>query len=330
MRLFAARATRIVVAALMLAWAGSAAAQDYPSRDITFIVPFNPGGSTDPLSRAFVAQLEKTLPGNINVENRPGGSATIGTNLVVQAKPDGYTIGLGDSAALTYQPLVNPGLPYKTPDDYQIITKLADVPGMLLVRADAPWRTFEEFMADVRQKPGKIRVGVSGVRSIADLVVQQLNRSAGVKIATVPFTGGGGEALLALLGGRIEGAVGYGGNSIAQVRAGKLRVLGVFAKGKYPLAPEATSIPDAGFDATLPASYTVIAPKGLPKDVLEKLTAASRKAMESPEFLAFAEKNGFVVDPKGPEEAVAELREFAREFASLTEWLDRIEAGAAR
>ena len=110
MRIFWKLATRALVAAAALAWAASVPAQEYPARDITFIVPFNPGGSTDPLSRAFVAQLEKTLPGNINVENRPGGSATIGANLVVRANPDGYTIGLGDSAALAYQPLVNTGL----------------------------------------------------------------------------------------------------------------------------------------------------------------------------------------------------------------------------
>ena len=326
----AIRAAGALVTAAVLTWTASVQAQNYPSRDITFVVPFNPGGSTDPLARAFTAQLEKALPGNINVENRPGGSATIGANLVVRANPDGHTIGLGDSAALSYQPLVNSGLAYKSPDDYQVIIKLADVPGMLLVRADSPWKTFDDFMAEVRKSPGKIRVGVSGVRSISDLVVQQLNRAANVKIATVPFTGGGGEALLAVMGGRIEGAVGYGGNSLAQVQAGKLKVLAVFTKGKYPLTPDAISVADVGFDATLPASYTVIAPKGLPKDVLDKLSTASQKVVQSPEMKTFTEKNGFVLDPKGPEAAAAELREFSKEFAGLIQWLDKNEAGAAK
>lgn len=326
-------ATRVVtglVAALALSATAGAQAQDYPSRDLTYIVPFNPGGSTDPLGRAFAAQLAKTLPGNVNVENRAGGSATIGTNLVVRAAPDGYTLGLGDSAALTYQPLVNSGLAYKSTDDYQMIVKLADVPALLLVRPDAPWKNFDEFMADAKKKPGKLRVAVSGVRSISDLVIQQLNRSANTKIATIPFTGGGGEGLIAVMGGRVEAAIGYGGNPIAQAKAGKLRVLAVFAKGKYPLAPEAASVPDSGYNATLPASYSVIAPKGMPKNIQDKLIAASQKAVQTPEFQTFVKNNGFVVDPKGPEAAAAELRELSKEFSGLIQWMDQNKASAAK
>ncbi|HEY9281014.1 MAG TPA: tripartite tricarboxylate transporter substrate binding protein [Eoetvoesiella sp.] len=318
----------LLVAAVMAT--ATAQAQNFPSRDITFIVPFNPGGSTDPLGRAFAAQLEKALPGNINVENRAGGSATIGTNLVVRAKADGYTMGLGDSAALAYQPLVNSNLAYKSPDDYQPLVKLADVPALLLVRPDAPWKNFEEFLADAKNKPGKIRVAVSGVRSISDLVIQQLNRSADVKLATVPFTGGGGEVLLSVMGGRVEAGIGYGGNPIAQAQAGKLKVLAVFAKGTYPLAPEATSVPDAGYNATLPASYSVIAPKGMPEDLLNKLVAASQKAVQTSEFQAFAQKNGYIIDSKNPEATASELRALGEEFSGLIQWLDQAKAGAAK
>lgn len=323
----------LVASAAALAWAAAvpAQAQDYPTRDITFIVPFNPGGSADPLSRAFAAELEKTLPGNINVENRPGGSATIGTNLVVTAAPDGYTMGLGDSAALVYQPMVNTDLEYESTDDYEVITKLANVPGMLVVSPDAPWNTFEEFMADVRERPGEIRVGVSGVRTIPDLLVQQLNRAADVDIATVPFTGGGGEALLAVMGGRIEGAIGYGGNTIAQINAGKLKPLAVFTEGEYPLVPNAVSVPDdAGYDATLPASYSVITPKGLPQDLKDKLVDAAREAVQTDSFQAFVTNNGYVLDAKGPEETVAELNELRQDLTDLIQWMDQKEANAAK
>jgi tripartite-type tricarboxylate transporter receptor subunit TctC len=317
-----------IIASAILAAPLTAFAQQFPSRDMTFIVPFNPGGSSDPLSRAFAAQLEKQLKANINVENRPGGSATIGTNMVVKAEPSGHTIGLGDSAALIYQPMVNQNLEYKTPDDYTVLTKLADVPAILVVKPDAKWNTFEEFLTDVRANPGKIRVGVSGVRSIADLVTQQLNRAADVDIATVPFTGGGGEALIAVMGGRIEGAMGYGGNTIAQIKAGKLKPLAVFTPGKYPPLPDVISVPDAGFKAYIPASYTIIAPKGLPKDVLDKLAQASRDAIASPEMQEFADKNGFVIDPKDPDAAKAELEEFSKELVSLIKWLDEKQAKA--
>ncbi len=310
------------VALTCVALTGHAQAQKYPSKDISFIVPFNPGGSADPLSRAFAAELAKALPGTVNVVNRAGGSATIGTNTIVRAAPDGYTIGLGDSAALAYQPIVNNSLAYKSTADYTTIINLAYVPAMLVVRADAPWKNFEEFMAEVRKKPDQIRIGVSGLRSIADLAVQQLNRAAKVKIDTIPFTGGGGEAIIALLGGRIEGAMGYGPNTAAQVRAGKLRVLAVFTKGKYPLAPDATPVADAGYDATLPASYSIIAPKGLPKDVHAALVEASLKAVKSKEFVEFAEKSGFVIDTKDSEATSKALSELQNMFAELLRWMD--------
>ncbi len=317
-----------LMASMALMGPNAAQAQQFPSRDMTFVVPFNPGGSSDPLSRAFAVQLEKKLGGNINVENRPGGSATIGTNLVVSAQPDGHTIGLGDSAALIYQPMVNQNLQYKSTDDYTVITKLADVPAILVVKPEAKWNTFDEFLADARANPGKLRVGVSGVRSIADLVTQQLNRAADVDIATVPFTGGGGEALLAVMGGRIEGAMGYGGNTIAQIKAGKLKALAVFTPGKYPPLPDVVSVPDAGFKANIPASYTIIAPKGLPQSVLDKLADASRAAIDTPEMKEFAANNGFVLDPKDPDAAKAELKEFSEELVGLIKWLDEKQAKA--
>jgi tripartite-type tricarboxylate transporter receptor subunit TctC len=311
-----------LVAAFALSATASVNAQNYPSRDITFIVPYGPGGSTDPISRQFAGQLEKLLNGNINVENKPGGTATIGTGIVVRAKPDGYTIGLGSNGSLTYQPQINSGLAYKTPDDYQPIVKLVDQPAILFVRADAPWKNFEEFMADAKKNPGKLRVSTSGSGSTNDLVVKQLNKVAGVKIPTVPFTGGGGEATVALLGGRVEGSVGYGASALGFVQSGKVRVLAVFKKGKYDLFPEATPVGDQ-YDATLPAAYYALAPKGLPKDILEKLVFASQKVVRSEEYIKFAKANGYVVDPKGPEEVRAELVQYGKTFGELITFINQ-------
>jgi tripartite-type tricarboxylate transporter receptor subunit TctC len=323
MNAYAKKILRCLMAAAALGATASVHAETYPGRDITFIVPYGPGGSTDPISRQFAGQLEKILSGNINVENKPGGTATIGTGAVVRAKPDGYTIGLGSNGSLTYQPQINSGLAYKTPDDYQPIVKLVDQPAILFVRADAPWKTFEEFMADAKKNPGKLRVSTSGSGSTNDLVVKQLNKVAGVKIATVPFTGGGGEATVALLGGRVEGSVGYGISALGFVQSGKARVLAVFKKGKYDLFPDATPVADLGYDATLPAAYYVLAPKGLPKDVLDKLVSASQKVVRSEEYIKFAKSNGYVVDPKGPEEVRAELVQYGKTFAELIKFINQ-------
>ena len=298
-------------------------AQVYPSRDITFIVPFGPGGAADLISRPFCRHLEKVLPGNINIENKPGGAATIGATVVVQAKPDGYTIGLGENGALAYQPLVNKDLVYKTPDDYQPIIKMVEIPYTLAVSADAKWKTFEEFMADVRKNPGKIRASVSGLRSTSDLVLQQLNRAAGVKITSVPFTGGGGEAIVALLGGRVESLIITPAAALGQVQAGKIRVLAIFTKGKFDLYPDAASVFDAGYDATLSLAYFVIAPKGIPMDVQNKLVAASLEVGRNEEFLKFVKARGFKLDMKGPEAAKADIIQNTKTFADLIEFVEK-------
>jgi|APCry1669189241_1035207.scaffolds.fasta_scaffold15861_2 hypothetical protein len=298
-------------------------AQSYPNRPITFVVPYGPAGSTDPISRQYAAQLEKVLGVDVNVENKPGGSGTIGFGIIARAKPDGYTIGLGTNSILAYQPLVNQSLTFKTPDTYQPIAKLGEMPVILVVRADAPWKTFEEFVAHVKKNPNKVRASVSGLRTVPDLVAQEFNKNSGLKLRTIPFTGGSGEALLALLGNRVEatlftGAVGIPG----QVQAGKVRVLAVFKKGIYDPVPEATSTIDLGYLTTLSAQFYVMAPKGLPKEVFDKLVSASAQVINSPEFATFA-KEGYALEPKSPEALGAEIVRDTQTFTELLKLLDQ-------
>lgn len=298
-------------------------AQPYPNRDISFIVPYGPGGSTDPISRQFASQLEQALKVNVSVENKPGGSATIGTAAVIRAKPDGYTIGLTSNSVLSYQPLVNKSLAWKGPEDYQSIIKLVDLPTIIAVRVDSPIKTFEDFMDAVRKNPGKVRAAVSGYRTTPDLAIQELNKIAKVKIATIPFTGGGGEALIALLGGRVEASTGYAPTMLPHVLAGKIRVIAAFTKEKYFAFPEATSVVQAGYNVTLPASYGILAPKGLPDDVKDKLVATSLAIGNSLEFAKFAQQHGLVLDVQGPKAMDDEMNEYTKIFKELIIFMDQ-------
>ena len=314
---------RLIFTAAVCALPITAVAQSYPNRPITFVVPYGPAGSTDPISRQFATQLEKVLGVEVNVENKPGGSGTIGFGIVARAKPDGYTIGLATNSILAYQPLVNQSLTFKTPDAYQPIAKLGEMPVILVVRADAPWKTFEEFLEHVRKNPNKVRASVSGLRTVPDLVAQEFNKNNDLKLRTIPFTGGSGEALLALLGNRVEatlftGAVGIPG----QVQAGKVRVLAVFKKGIYDPVPEAVSTIDAGYKTTLSAQFYVMAPKGLPKEVLDKLVSASQQIINSPEYAKFATE-GYALDPKSPAELSAEIIRDTETFTELLKLLDQ-------
>lgn len=298
-------------------------AQSYPTRPITLIVPYSPSGSTDPVARQYATQLQKLLGVEVNIENKPGGSGTIGTGMVVRAKPDGYTLGLATNSILAYQPLANASLAFKTPDEYQPIIKLGEMPVILVVRADAPWKNFSEFVDHVKQNPGKVRASVSGLRTVPDLLAQEFNRNTGTKLRTVPFTGGSGEALIALLGNRVEATLFTGAVGIpSQVQAGKVRVLAVFKKGKYSPVPEAQPTIDLGFDTTLSASFYIIGPKGMPPAVLDKLSTLSMEIVKSPEFEKFA-ANGYALDPKGPEALRAEIVRDTTTFKNLLKELDQ-------
>lgn len=310
------------VAVVLLTSAGATAqAQTYPDRPITFVVPFNPGGGTDPISRQYAAQLSKVLGVDVNVINKPGGSGSIGTAQVVTAKPDGYTIGITTNSALTYQPWINDGLAWKTPDDYQPIVKLDDLPAYLAIRSDSAWKSWDDVIEEVKKNPGKVRWSTAGAGTLVDLIVQQINKNQGVKIVAVPFTGGSGEAMVALLGGRVEGYIGYGAAIVGQREAGKVRVVAGFQPGKSEGFPEAVSVVDMGLKVTLATANYVIAPKGLPPEVLKKLDTASQEVVRSPEFIAFLRKQGFMADPKGPEATRAELVAYQKEFGDLVKFL---------
>ena len=319
---YSARAAAFVLAMFC---AAPVFAQSYPNRDITFIVPYSPGGSTDPISRQFAGQLAKELNATVNVENKPGGSATIGTGQVIRSKPDGYTIGLTSNSVLAYQPLVNKTLTWKSPEDYQSIVSLVDLPAIITVKADSPYKTFEDLLNAARKNPGKVRVAVSGYRTAPDLVIQELNKVAKIRLATVPFTGGGAEALVALLGGRVEAVSGYAPTVLAHVAAGTVRVLASFSKEKYAIFPDAESVVQAGYNVTLPADYSIVGPKGMPKEVLDKLLTASLKVANSKEFAEFANKMGLILDVRDAKGMDQEMIDYKKTFSDLIEFMNKKE-----
>ncbi len=305
-----------------LGLAAPAQAQEWPARDITFIVPYAPGGSTDPISRKFCEILEKELKVKLIVENKPGASATIGTGAVVRAAPDGYTIGLGSNSSLAYQPLEMKGLAWKDTDGYQSVVKLVDLPAILGVPAESRFKTFDDFLAEAKKNPGKVKVSVSGLRTAPDLTMQHFNKLSGLRVATVPFTGGGGEALLAALGGRVDGTVGYGPTMKGQVDAGKLRILATFNEGKYYLFPNATPTSETPWKSYMRTAYYVIAPKGLPQTILDKLYAASKKVVESQDFKAFATANGYTIDIKFGDAMKKELMDYEKQYKEVNDFLE--------
>jgi putative tricarboxylic transport membrane protein len=298
----------LTVATVMLA-APALAAAPYPTSDINLIIPSGPGPGLDALARLASREAESRLGKRIVIINKPGASWTLGTSDVVLAKPNGYTLGISSNNAVGFQPLVSK-VPFGGPVDYQPILKLVDVAVVLAVRADAPWKTLPDFIADARARPGKIRASLPGVLTQADLVLRLFNQAAKVEIGSAPFTGGAGEMLGALLGGHVECSVGNPAVFVAQSRAGKIRYLTVFSKRRLPLLPDVPTTVELGHDVTLPLAYFLMGPRHLDPQIVDRLGKTFTEVMNSPALQAHARDYGYVVDPLGPAELTREINEY--------------------
>src|SRR6266404_6285095 len=189
---------------LRLGFAAPAAAE-YPERSLTIVVASPAGGMVDIVARPMAESMKKTFTKGVAVLNRPGGGGSVGMAEVAQAKPDGYTVILAPNSTLVIHPQLNE-LPYRTPDDYEPILNTITFYTLLTVKADAPWKTVQEFLAAAKANPGKLRVGSPGEVTSSHLSLEELARRANVKVTHVPFSGWG-EGSPALLGGHIEGIV---------------------------------------------------------------------------------------------------------------------------
>ena len=297
----------------------SPVAAEYPERSVTLICPFPAGGAMDIVARNLVEAMKRHFPKPVAVVNRPGAAGTIGNAEVVQARPDGYTIGISAVAVLTVQPH-RTDLPYKTPDDYEPIIKLVNLPIVLAVKADAPWKNAREFLDAARAAPGKLRVASPGVGTILHLDLEALKSAAKVDLTHVPFAGGA-ESVPALLGGHVEGLNAHPSEIGPHVQAGRARILAVYEEQRNPLFPEAPTFRELGYDITLGVYYLLIAPKGTPQGILKTIHDAARHGMGEPVFVTMAKTRGYAIEYKGPDALKQELWDSYRKNEALIKTL---------
>lgn len=306
------------VVALVVLPMGAAAAEKFPVNPITGLVGFPPGGSTDLIARALGGVMKKHLGQPLVVINRTGGVGTIAVTELVKAKPDGYTVCVCPIGPLTTQPHLA-DLPY-TEKDYVPIIHIAKFVGVLSVRSDAPWKTIQELLAHVRANPGRVRVSHAGVGTVNHLGLEELKLLANLDLIGVP-TVGGGPAVVAMLGGHVEASVHNTNEVVAQVEAGKARVLGVFDEKRNPRFPQVPTFKEIGYDVQVPNFYLIVVPNGTPPDIIRTLHDGFKKAMEDPAFVAAADKLVFDLEYLGPEDAA---RKLARAFAKNGELIRKL------
>ncbi len=271
-----------LIASLILSASSWCLAQSaWPSKAITMIVPFPPGGLADLVARPVAEAMSRNLGQPVVIENKSGAGGGIGMGLAAKAKPDGYTVLLALSS-LTVIPeadVVLARAPMYALADLRPIARFTADPTVLAVRADAPWKTVQDFVADAKKRPGAINYGSSGNYGTMHVPMEILAQTAGVKMTHVPFTGAG-PSVVALLGGQID-AVSSGPATVLQhIKAGKLRVLAHWGNARLAALPEVPSLKESGFDAEYAQWSGLFIPSATPEPVAQRLRAAAKFAAQ--------------------------------------------------
>ena len=289
--------TPTLIATLLLATAG-AWAQGWPAdKPITMIVPFPPGGVADTVARPVAEALGKELKQTVVIENKAGAGGALGIAAAARAPGDGYTVLLSLSS-ISILPEADRILGRKATfalKDFKPIARFTADPTVLVVRAEAPWKTLAEFIADAKKKPGTYTFGSSGNYGTMHVPMEMLKARAGVFLTHIPYTGAG-PAVLALLGGQVD-AVASGPSTVAQqIKAGKLRALAHW--GDKPLAalPEVPSLTQAGYPATFAQWSALFVPAGVPDEIVQKLRAAAKKVAADPAVVATVNRAGSPIE----------------------------------
>ncbi len=270
-------------------------AAEYPTRPIRMIVPFVAGGGTDLLARFVSPRLGELLGQQVVVDNRGGGGSVVGTQILAKSAPDGYTVGVFDTA-FAINPSVAEKLPYDSERDFVFIAIIATSPSLLVTRPGLKVRTIQELVALAKSQPGKITFGSAGVGSSSHLTAQMLMTAAKIELLHIPYKGAG-AAILDLLGGHVDLTSVVPGSVTQQLQAGTMVPLAITGRARYPTLPSVPTYASVGLGAVNPGAFRfLVAPAGLPVAVQKKLAAAMRTVLEPQEFRTRLSDNGFDVE----------------------------------
>lgn len=281
--------TRVFCSALLFVTLFSGIGRaEFPERPVTIVVGFDPGGPVDITTRTLSASAEKLLGKQVVIENKGGGGGTVALALIANAKPDGYMLAAAPNVSVVDTPLMQK-VTFKPLKSFTpIIGHSAAEHTALVVKSDAPWKTFKEFIDYAKQNPGKVKYSTSGVGTGMHVAMEVIAKKDGIKWVHVPFKGAT-PALTALLGGHVD-ACSAGIGYQPQVQSGAIRILADHGQKRQAAFPNIPTLKELGYDFYNDTIHAIMGPAGLPPDVVKKLESAFVKSLDAPEFKAAQEK----------------------------------------
>ena len=303
----------------MFAVASQAGAQGYPNKVIKLQVPFAPGGTTDIVARVMAEPLGKALGQTVIIENKAGGGGIIGANETAKAAPDGYTLGMATVSTTASNPAINPNMPYNAATDFTPIINIAATPNVIAVHPSFPAKNYKDFVAVLKKAPGKYSYSSSGTGGIAHLQTELWKGLQGVFVTHIPYTGSG-PALRDTVGGQVEIIFDNVPSALPHIKANRLIALAVAAPQRLAALPDVPTFKELGLEpVNRMAYYGILGPKGLPKEVVDKVNAAARKALEDPAVKKRIEDTGSVVVGNSPEQFAKQMSDELAVYRKVVE-----------
>ena len=303
--------------------AAAVSAQDYPTKNITLVVPFAAGGPTDAVSRIIAENMQKTLGQTIVIENQLGAGGTTASTRVKEAPPDGYTLITGHMGTHAASVAMYPNLKYNPATDFEPIGMIAGTPVLILAKKDFPPKDLKEFVEYVKANGAKLNMAHAGVGSVSDTSCLMLNHILGVKPQAIPYQGTG-PAMTALIAGQVDYMCDQIVNVVPQVQGGTIKAYAVAIKARSPALPNVPTTIEAGLpDFQVTAWNALFAPKGTPKPIIDKVNAALSKALDDPATRKRLLDLGSEL-PEGPARSPAALGELVKN--EIARWTPIIKA----